>query len=254
MTETAAAPTAVRFVTARKVNYRVTGTVDALKRKVAIVAHREEINYRTDAAEWRGMYGKMPACLADAIAEINTELTPMIPAAPVDTREPNAGMCMICGAPYKIDRAGNLVLHGYQRPGHGWIEGRCWSVGLKPWEKSNEQMVRYRPAVVNAERTARAYLARLQSGEVDSFPITVSDMTKPYDMRTYSRPQINIVVRRGDEAKQAHRDGYDAPSYARKLQIEISNTEREVEMAVRELARVDDLLAGWAETPLTIRK
>lgn len=47
------------------------------------------------------------------------------------------GTCPVCGRRQKV-RGGNLVHHGYQRPGHGQIEGDCFAVNRLPHETSPE--------------------------------------------------------------------------------------------------------------------
>lgn len=46
--------------------------------------------------------------------------------------------CSVCGDPHKLSRAKKLVLHGYRRPGYGFIVGNCFGVGYPPWESSPE--------------------------------------------------------------------------------------------------------------------
>jgi len=55
--------------------------------------------------------------------------------------------CQVCANQQKVDARGKLVLHGYLRPGHGWIIGKCFGVAALPfpetdrleyWEKSVE--------------------------------------------------------------------------------------------------------------------
>ena len=52
------------------------------------------------------------------------------------------GTCGICGEIQKL-RNEKLVLHGYERPGYGWIEGACFGVGYKAWELSPESAVAF---------------------------------------------------------------------------------------------------------------
>lgn len=56
-------------------------------------------------------------------------------AAPkADPLEPE-GTCQICFR-HQQTRAGNLVLHGYKRPGYGYIVGNCYGHGFAPFEVS----------------------------------------------------------------------------------------------------------------------
>ena len=52
------------------------------------------------------------------------------------------GTCGICHNIQKL-RKDELVLHGYTRPGYGWIQGSCFGVGYKAWEISSEAVEAY---------------------------------------------------------------------------------------------------------------
>ncbi len=62
-----------------------------------------------------------------------------------------------------------MVLHGYERPGHGSINGKCFGVDYPPYEISPAGTIAFRDQVI-LPRIAmnQNYLARLQAGEVDS--------------------------------------------------------------------------------------
>jgi hypothetical protein len=53
------------------------------------------------------------------------------------TKEPS-GTCQGC-LQRQQTRDGKLVLHGYQRPGTGYIIGECWGYRFAPWEISCER-------------------------------------------------------------------------------------------------------------------
>ena len=52
----------------------------------------------------------------------------------------NYGHCAVCDSPQKI-RSGRMVLHGYARPGTGYIVGACLGVGFPPYELSADGCV-----------------------------------------------------------------------------------------------------------------
>ena len=77
------------------------------------------------------------------------------------------GFCAICGSE-QVTHDGRMVLHGYRRPGYGWIEGRCFGVGHLAYNLSHEACDAYLP-VMAAERSHTAeYLTRLEADKVDS--------------------------------------------------------------------------------------
>ena len=61
-------------------------------------------------------------------------------AAVAASRVGRDGECQICQRRHILDSRGNLVLHGYQRPGHGYIVGDCFGVGHPPWEVSSDAL------------------------------------------------------------------------------------------------------------------
>jgi len=61
-------------------------------------------------------------------------------AAVAASRVGRDGECQICQRRHILDSRGNLVLHGYQRPGHGHIVGDCFGVGYPPWEVSSDRL------------------------------------------------------------------------------------------------------------------
>jgi hypothetical protein len=63
------------------------------------------------------------------------------------------------------DNAGTLVLHGYTRPGHGWIIGRCYGVAAAPFP-ATDRLEAWELAVVNSIDATNARIAKLKSGRV----------------------------------------------------------------------------------------
>jgi hypothetical protein len=64
-------------------------------------------------------------------------------AAVAASRVGRDGECQICQRRFLLDSRGNLVLHGYQRPGHGYIVGDCFGVGHPPWEVSSDALAEW---------------------------------------------------------------------------------------------------------------
>lgn len=64
-------------------------------------------------------------------------------AAVAASRVGRDGECQICQHRQILDSRGNLVLHGYQRPGHGYIVGDCFGVGHPPWEVSSDALAEW---------------------------------------------------------------------------------------------------------------
>lgn len=59
-----------------------------------------------------------------------------------------------------------MTLHGYKRPGVGYIEGNCFGQDWPPFELSSEGTVAFAHQLEKLLDRNTAYLARLESGEV----------------------------------------------------------------------------------------
>lgn len=146
----------------------------------------------------------------------------------------NTGTCQICARVCKIVR-GKISLHGYQRPGHGEINGRCPGAKELPYEQSCEAL--------------KAYIAGLQARRT-----LLTSTTIPH----YENPELQEVtvvnVRRGAQGSVVtYRRGERTPTEwgttvdnfaivvanrIREAQDEIRSLDREIG---RQTARVD----GW---------
>lgn len=82
------------------------------------------------------------------------------------------GTCGICNNIQKL-RKTDLVLHGYTRPGYGWIQGSCFGVGYKAWELSPESVEAYIDALDKMIPQQKASIASL--GKAKSFSILIDD-------------------------------------------------------------------------------
>jgi len=65
------------------------------------------------------------------------------------------GECQICQRTHKL-RGKLLVLHGYQRPGHGYITGECPGVGFEPYELSCARCVSFLDWLLKKVETTNA--------------------------------------------------------------------------------------------------
>lgn len=72
------------------------------------------------------------------------------------------GTCTACQRQIKV-RDGRLVHHGYQRPGHGHIEGDCFGVGYEPHEVSPKLAKDYLAMVKLSIKEREAHIVRLEA-------------------------------------------------------------------------------------------
>lgn len=76
--------------------------------------------------------------------------------------------CQVCGGFFSADKRGNLVHHGFKRPGWGYTVGRCRGAGRAPFPATDaveEELAWVKDALVDAEERVAAF-AR---GEVLAF-------------------------------------------------------------------------------------
>lgn len=85
------------------------------------------------------------------------------------------GTCPACFNMYKLTRKAKygrnrtlpgMVLHGYKRPGTGWIEGNCFGQDWPPFELSSEGTEAWLRHLEKFEKEAQERLTLLNSGQV----------------------------------------------------------------------------------------
>ena len=81
------------------------------------------------------------------------------------------GHCAICMRE-QVVRHDVMVLHGYQRPGHGYIIGNCFGVDYKPYEVSAEACVAYLPVLHQHKTNQEKRLNDLNSGRIKALSRT----------------------------------------------------------------------------------
>lgn len=93
-----------------------------------------------------------------------------VKSMPAVDAEPS-GTCQICFRDQQT-RKGRLVLHGYKRPGEGYIIGECWGVSYAPFEVSCDRTKQFITAILHPWLAkCEARLAELQAGPA-SLPYT----------------------------------------------------------------------------------
>lgn len=109
----------------------------------------------------------------------------------------NTGTCPCCFRNVKLND-GRIVLHGYHRPGHGYIVGSCFGVGYEPYEVSTKGTEASRDAYLATEKRLKARLADLKSdGFSGSFTTT----------RGWGRTKETVTVEKGEKDWDSLRNG-----------------------------------------------
>ena len=110
-----------------------------------------------------------------------------IPAA-LRSRD-STGTCPVCFHNVKI-RQNRMVLHGYTRPGYGWIEGKCFGVGYLPFELSPEGSKDFITKALEPHLTGlEKYLQDLKSGKATKFTRTRGTWNKTTEEITPEHPR-----------------------------------------------------------------
>lgn len=138
------------------------------------------------------------------------------------------GICPVCEGEFKV-RHGKLVHHGFTRPGDGMIHGDCFAVAYEPYQRSTKGCEDYKAAVVVQLEGLKAYLGRLNRGEVTHF----SEIS-----RRGAWSEVEVV-----EYAVGVTDRY---TWTRLVEGKIRGTESQIRGCESEVARMDRLIAGWS--------
>jgi len=146
-------------------------------------------------------------------------------AEKADERADRVGLCPCCFGDFVVHRKGDkrvprltMVLHGYERPGHGYIVGDCHGHGFPPFEVSCEgtkSWLNQLHGILNYRREALRQLAICKD-------ITVEIRVRR-NFRTGANEIERKTIKRGD-------DGFERAieDRRRELTSEIARVERDI--------------------------
>lgn len=149
------------------------------------------------------------------------------------------GTCQVCFAVQRVMGGKTEALHGYNRPGNGYITGRCPGSQHLPFEKdctlTKAHLARLETILVEK----KAYLGELQAGKVMSVmvPVEMKDRTrKPFtinkgDERRYDVPGVRFNA---------------LPSFDEVLRREVAQVEGSIRYLELDIASLKKALAGWS--------
>jgi len=142
------------------------------------------------------------------------------------------GECQICEGRYKVQR-GAIALHGYERPGFGFITGRCWGAGQLPYEQSCDALHPY----LKMLNERMAGIVRLEADRPD-MTVILESRGVGSKMREFHRPGPEATPLERAEWNEAMR------RYADRLKSDHDSTQREINRVTR---RIDN----WAPRELS---
>jgi len=134
------------------------------------------------------------------------------------------GTCPACFRNIKLKKAGDaykMVLHGYERPGWGYTEGRCIGVDHPPFEESPKGTKEVIKVLALRLRGLQQYLVDLHSGKITSI-----------------QNRDNAVVRKGD------------PSWTKDYLQKISDVEYDYKQVDEDGKAFEKLVRDWVKADL----
>jgi hypothetical protein len=139
----------------------------------------------------------------------------------------HVGECQICEGRFKI-HDGRVVLHGYKRPGDGYIHGECFGRNEEPYERSCALIPGWLGTIRARVVELKNFLARLRKGAVES--IWVDRRGKPFELT---------------------RANADPPyTWDSALERKIWDVERELKFFASEVVRLQRRIDTWRLRPL----
>jgi hypothetical protein len=173
-----------------------------------------------------------------------------ITAAPKPAPANPTGTCQCCFEEFKVLK-NNTALHGYKRPGHGYILGRCMGEGAAPYEFSCELTKAFRASLeLHVVRVEKSLAALNTPGSVTELGHTMTDYEAPSTERgPYgARPTKLVTVRLGDETVYSGRN--TIPSFEQLLKTAIWNKTGELKAVRANIAFLSSKIEAWVLAPL----
>jgi hypothetical protein len=144
------------------------------------------------------------------------------------------GECQICEGQFKV-QDGRVVLHGYKRPGHGYIVGECMGRNEAPYELSCEAIPPWLRACESNMMNVARYLDDLKSGKLDRFFMPKGGYTD----RGYTSKPFEAV-----------RSELNAYTWKTNLEHHTHDAERQFKFWSDEVERLRKRIDNWKLRPL----
>ena len=175
--------------------------------------------------------------------------------APAKTRGPRTatheGECGVCERRFSIGRVDErLALHGFRRPGGGWLLGECPGQNRLPVERSTETLVLLETLARKHAEAEEETLAFLRSEEVKElhFEIRHRDSYNLPRTATHAGRFESVIVRKGDGADYTR----GIPAFDDLLSGKIKKAETDARNARDMEKRAQTRIAAWAPSALRL--
>lgn len=147
----------------------------------------------------------------------------------------NTGVCAICGHRQKLDDVTDMVMHGYQMSEYnhaGYRVGKCFGVGYKPYELSNEANVAFAPVLESHRAGIIKALATL--------PKLTSIDAKADKWEGGRRTTIDVTYTKEANPREFQRE---IESHKNRLDWELETVEADIEVN-------NGMIKNWTLQPL----
>lgn len=138
--------------------------------------------------------------------------------------------CQICERAQAMSAKGTMVLHGYERPGWGFVLGRCYGVGYLPWEVSCDRLGEWIDQLRNILQSNQRLLAEIPGRKIELIEDPAERMKRmlSHDKKFKKSPVplIEIDATHAQFAKVKARHLSDISSQCERLATEITRQSR----------------------------
>jgi hypothetical protein len=148
------------------------------------------------------------------------------------------GNCQICERDQKLHN-GQMVHHGYTRPGHGFIKGDCPGVAEVPYEVSCDLIKEH---IVNLHLCLQNwgdYLGRLQAGEVTALYVEEGRGLGP-----------RALVRLEAGTPEAEKHEYGHTKWENAIRRAVAKAESDIRYAKFDIDHCEKRVADWKPMPI----
>ncbi|WNM70222.1 hypothetical protein [Myxococcus phage Mx1] len=166
------------------------------------------------------------------------------PATKPEPQNPT-GTCQCCFNAQKVVK-GHISLHGYTRPGWGFINGRCRGSGYKPFEVTCEQTKVFKGELEAAKVNAENRKGALERNEVDE--LVYEKSIRDASMMSGFRTEFVRIAKGTVQSGIKYTKDY-TPSFEELRQDNIRDVTYRIEDLTFAIADLGKRIAEWKPVP-----
>ena len=142
-----------------------------------------------------------------------------------------------------------LVLHGFERPGFGYLKGMCIGAGHPPYEISCEVTKEWHASLRDVVLPRqKQQLFRLRSGEAKTFTYKYDKYVTSPQGRS-ARKTFGISVTEGEPLPSGYPSDHGPPNFTRLRSIAIGNAELDIKHTESEISFLASRIKNWTFSP-----